>query len=240
MTLVTRMAAATILALWSVITAGQTCPASSGKLKATQDAISDLQKNGRAPAGADCAHEVATNYTFGPRITKEDIDFFNIAADVQRRAAEKRSAANQTTQADAYLNQEIEVRRKFLDEALRESDAGGDEPTKRAVVRHLSSLIGAMALRRDFEKAAEYLGQRKDPTLIDDEALKVWLQGIWSCAKWDGNKRNVCAPATREQCRNKIAVFLDSVSNMKGRTFAPESKVEIQQLKQLSTGTCLQ
>ena len=213
----------------------QSCPAAGAKLKVVQDAISDFQKNTRAPSGADCAYRWASNHLFSPSMEKGEIDFFNMAADVQRAAFKKRADEKASGEADDYLDKEINIRRRFLDQALNQADAVGSD-LRRAVVRHISSLVGAMALRRQYEGAAEYMGKRSDLSVIDDEAWNVWLQAVWSCAKWDGKKANVCEPSTRQICKGEISTFLDSVSSIKSRNLSVRTKRDILQLKEVAKG----
>ncbi|MBG9386654.1 hypothetical protein [Caenimonas aquaedulcis] len=238
----TRFSPARLLLILILVGCGplraQVCPGAGASPKSVRDAISDFQKNSREPAGADCAYRWANNYVFTGSIGRDDMDFFRVAADVQRRASEKRRAAGVLAEADDYLEKEITIRRKILDELLKDPDAKVAAATRPAVVSHLSFLVSAMALRRQYEKAATYLADRTDTSVIDDEALKVWLQAVWSCAKWDGNKTNVCAAATRIICRDKINDFLESVSSMGNRTFPPQAKRDISRLRELADG-CL-
>src|SRR5882724_11960942 len=73
------------------------CPGPETSLTNVRYAVSDFQKNGRAPAGADCAYEWAVNYNLASsKLDTEVLDFFLAAADIQRRAAEKRYEAKLT------------------------------------------------------------------------------------------------------------------------------------------------
>ena len=215
-----------------IIAQAQPCPSAGADTKKVRDAISDMQKNDRAPAGADCAAEWASSYSFGGLITQADMDFFKIAADVQRRAYEKRQNESMNPAADAYLAREIEIRTRILEQALRSPDpaAAKSDLFKRSVVIQLSSLVNAMALRREYERAAIYLGGR-NPDHIDEEALKVWLQAVWSCAKWDGKKTNVCSEQNKDTCKERIQVFLTSVAAQTKRTLPPDSDQDLRALK---------
>lgn len=220
----------------------QTCPPSPAALRTVRNAVSDLQNQARAPAGAKCAFDRADNYAFtAATLSQEEIDFFDTAADVQRRASEIRASETppDTAMAEKYLDQEIALRRRFLEKALKEPESPSGALLRAAVVKHLSSLVNAMAMRRQYQKAAEYLEERP-PNVIDDAALKVWLQAVWSCAKWDGTKANICSPAYARQCSDRISNFLDSVAEMKNRNFPRQAKRDIAQLKSYSsTGGCL-
>lgn len=227
-----------LLAPWGQ---AQVCPASGAGLARVGNAIDDFIRNGRAPAGADCAYSWARGYNFGDAsLTDEELRFIRTAADVQRTAAMlRRDSGNQTT-ADTYLKHEIELRQAFIAAATARDDAAEVARLRSPVVQHLSYLTAAMALRNQYETVTQTLGEQ-DPTYVDKEAVKVWLQALWSCASWDGQKTNLCVQEKKTMCRDKITVFLDAWNSMGQRALGPQARSDINALHKLTAqGGCLQ
>lgn len=217
------------------------CPSGNVPIKQVTNALDEYLQNDRAPAGADCAYEwAATIDLSNTKLTTDVLEFFRRAGHIHRQAADKRLASQKQAEADVYLVHEIQLRKRFLEEALARSTRGpsGDDLQSHAV-RHLSYLISAMALRKEYEQVAKDLANRQT-SIIDEEAIKVWIQALWSCAKWDGNKGNLCA--SKQQCKDQISLFLDAVGEIerRGRSFPPGTRREIQSLQKLaSTNGCL-
>lgn len=220
----------------------QPCPDSRASLLQVRNTINDLGKNDRAPSGADCAYQWASSESLESKpLDTLQIGFWSDAADIQRRAAEKRYAAKRVQDGDDYLDREITLRRRFLQIALKQDlNSTGRDELRRAVVRHLSALAGALARRQQYLEVDKVLANT-DASVIDEEAVNVWLQAVWSCAKFDGQKRNLCTQENREQCKEKIEAFLASVGDMRSRRFPPQTRRDIESLKSLSSkGGCLQ
>lgn len=229
---------ASLLAVFAAPARADECPGSEKSLTVVKNAISEFQRNDRAPAGADCAYTWAMNVELNAEGPPNDvIAFFKAATDVQRAAALKRYGAEITAEGDNYLDQEIELRQRFLQVLIKVTPTTAEQG--RAVVEHLSYMVSALALRHKYETVADVLGETR-AAVIDDEALKVWLRAVWSCANWDGIKTNLCIPENRQQCKNKIEIFLLSVDEMKGRSFPAQTRRDISGLKELSEGSCLQ
>jgi hypothetical protein len=168
------------------------------------------------------------------------ISFFLEGADVHRRAAEKRYAEKKKAEGDRYIDNEIALRRRFLETALRaDLDGKDNEELRRATVRHLSALAGALARRQQYVEVDKVLADTA-ASVIDGEAVRVWLQAVWSCAKFDGSKGNLCTEENKAQCKEKIELFLSSVDQMKGRSFPPQTQRDIDALRRLTgEGGCL-
>lgn len=226
---------------WPGLAIGQSCPEAGASLAAVRQAIIDMRKSGRAPAAAGCALQWASTMELDPERLREPllISFFDEATDAYRRAYEKRRDANRPAEADKYLGEEIALRRSFLEVALRAPPATGDEALSRAIVRHLSSLTGALARRQQFDEVDKVLSNA-EASVIDEEAVNVWLQALWSCAKFDGRKRNLCTPENQRDCKERIEAFLTRIDEMKGRRFRPLARRDIDQLRSLTgEGGCL-
>jgi len=226
---------------WPGVVLAQSCPDAGAGLAAVRQAITDLGKSDRAPAAADCALKWASTMQLEPERLREPnlIRFFQEAADLHRRAYEKRRDANRLAEADKYLGDEIALRRRFLEAALRAQPTAADEPLSRALVRHLSSLAGALGRRQQFEEIDKMLSNT-DASVIDEEAVNVWLQALWSCAKFDGKALNLCTSENQRDCKDRIEAFLARIDEMKGRRFPPLTRRDIDRLRSLTgEGGCL-
>ncbi len=220
----------------------QTCPTAGSSLTQVRYAVDDFIRNGRAPAGADCAYSWADSVDLTSlKLDDALLMFFRSASDVQRAAALKRLAANNTTESEQYLKQEMDLRKRLVDEALsRNSDPNETDRLRPYVVKNLSYIVSALALTRKYQDVAVALSNQ-DPSYVDNEALKVWLQALWSCAKWDGNKQNVCSHENKQICKDKIVVFLDSLNGMGMRKLPPQTRLDIDGLRTITKkGGCLQ
>lgn len=236
------------IALWAALSLStptlvfsQPCPEAGARLLTVRNSVNDIGKSGRAPAASDCALRWAATLTLDPEklIDTDLVRFFLEASDLHRRAYEQRLRANLKPAADKYLSDEILLRRKFLEAALQSQDAATNPELRKATVRHLSSLAGALALAQQFREIDTVLS-RADATVIDEAAVNVWLQALWSCAKFDGQTSNLCAPDNQRQCKDKVSAFLLSVDDMKGRAFARQTAREIDKLRVMaSDGGCL-
>jgi hypothetical protein len=167
------------------------------------------------------------------------VNFFLEASDLHRRAYIKRLDAGKTSEANKYLTDEISLRRRFLEAALQAPASANNDALRRAIVRQISSLTSALALQQNFAAVDKMLANI-EASIIDDAAVSVWLQALWSCARFDGQPTNLCTAANRQECRGPINTFLVSVDDMKGRRFPPQTKREIGRLRDLAgTGGCL-
>lgn len=226
---------------WPGAASGQSCPEAGASLAAVRQAINGLGKSDRAPAAADCALKWASTMQLEPERLREPqlVSFFQEAADLHRRAYEKRQSAGRPAEADKYLGDEMALRRRFLEVALRSPPAPDDGFLPRAIVRHLSSLTGALARRQQFEEVDKVLSNT-EASVIDEEAVNVWLQALWSCARFDGRKSNLCTPESQRDCKDRIEAFLARVDEMKGRRFQPLTRRDIAGLRELTRdGGCL-
>ncbi|MPT26452.1 MAG: hypothetical protein E2602_05920 [Achromobacter sp.] len=223
--------------------AAQPCPSGNAALEHVRNVINDLGKNNQAPAAADCGFAWAAGIALDPNSLTEKvlISFFIEAADLHRRAAEKRFSENLENQADKYLINEITLRRRFIEQALKvDSSTSEYSSLRRAIVRHLSSLTGAWARRKQYIEIDDMLSNTQ-VSVIDTEAVNAWLQAVSSCDKFDGNPNiNLCVVEKRNYCRDRISIFLSSIDEMKWQEFPPRTKKEITGLRRLTTdGGCL-
>lgn len=228
-------------AAWPTLAPGQSCPEAGTSLSIVRNVINDLGKSDRAPAAADCALRWSSTVQLDADRLRDLnlLSFFQEAADLHRRAYEKRQAAGRTADADKYLGDEIVLRRRFLEAALQSQEVSTDEALRRATVRHLSALTGALARRQQFAEVDKVLANA-DASVIDEAAVNVWLQALWSCAKFDGKSTNLCTPDNQRECRDPVSGFLASVDDMKGRRFPPQTRRDIGRLRTLTTeGGCL-
>jgi len=221
-----------------VAVSAQECPGPSATLGAVRNAVSDMARRARAPAAAQCA----AGWSGGVTLSREKLTdatllaFFTEAADVHRRAYETRKAGGLAVEAAKFLDTEIELRRRWISAALESGGPALDETVRRATVKHISSLAGALALRQRFAEIADVLGNT-EPYVIDEAAVSVWLQAVFSCASFDGagSAAKLCTPENMESCRSRITVFLEAVDQMKGRQYPPQTRRDLVQLRSLST-----
>lgn len=221
----------------------QSCPGGGAALVEVRNAINNLGKNNRSPAAADCGYA----WALGVKLDQESmmdpivISFFIEVSDLHRRAAEKRFSESHDKVADGYLSREISLRKKFVEQALRmDAEINDFLPLRRATVKHISALTGALALRKQYAEIDEMLSNIRSG-VVDTEAVNAWLQAISSCDKFDGNPDiNLCVVEKKNECREKISVFLSSVDEMKAIEFPPRTRREIASLRHLSgEGGCL-
>ena len=230
------------LALWALHVQAQQCPGAGSSLVAVRDAVSNMGKSDRIPAAAQCAQKWASGIVLNDAALAEvtSINFFIETADLQRRAYEIRLAAGVKDEAANFLQIEVGLRRRFLEAALRSPDGPVDGPLRNAVVRHLSALSGALARQQSYAEIDKVLANTP-PTVIDAEAVNVWLQAIWSCAKFDGQTANLCSKENRDKCREKISAFFGSLGEMKGRKLMRQTERDVERLRRLTAkGGCLQ
>lgn len=205
----------------------QSCPQPDTRRSQARFVIDQFIRNGRAPAGADCAYSWATGIDLGATgLTDEVLQFFRTASDVQRTAYNQRRD-NGVPGSEQFLAHEIALRTKLIAAALESNDAAQLRPV---VAQNLSYLVAAMALKGQWNDVAETLG-RHSPTNINKDALEVWLQALWSCAQWDGKKLNVCAQSNRQLCKERILVFLESLDDMGKRELPPQTRADIKGLR---------
>ena len=233
--LIARRRLALLACMVPLLAHAQSCPEPGASLVAVRNAINDMGKSDRAPAAAECAWSWAAGMNLEPELLNDQlvVRFFLEASDLHRRAFKKRSAAGRVAEADKYISDEIALRRQFLEAALSPKIMTTDDALRRATVRHLSSMAGALALRQQFDEVDKVLSNTP-ASAVDEEAVSVWLQAIWSCAKFDGKTSNLCTPENQAQCRGRISAFLSSVNEMKGRNYLPQTQRELQKLRNLA------
>lgn len=243
--IVTMMLAA-LSCVPSIFNSAWACPDTGGSLTRMLYAIEDYRKNRQAPAGADCAYSWASGINLGTAEWNDTLlNFFRSATDVQRAAAEMRVGENDKAIREDYLKKEIILRKQFIDEALsKNSDSNESTRLRPYIAKHLSNLVDAWALRSEYKEVANDLGSR-DPNYVNEGAIKVWLQALWSCAKWDGNTQPLCKVADRQTCKKKISVFLEFLDEMEKRklkrNLPTETLHDIRALRELrKKGKCLQ
>jgi hypothetical protein len=225
---------AVCLLLLMHVSHAQVCPSAGTPLNQVRIAVDDYIRSGRAPAGADCAYSWASGFNFGDASLNEDVLlFFRTATDVQRTAANLRLDSGNKAGADGYLKREIELRQSFIKEAMSQEEPREVARLRSSLVQNLSYVAAAMALRSQYEQVVDMLGDQ-DPGYVDREALKVWLQALWSCANWDGKKVNICGQEKKQICREKISIFLDAVANMGDRKLAPQTRNDIDGLRKIT------
>ena len=235
-----RIAFAIFIGLLAPLAHAQVCPDKGTPLSQVRNIIDDFIRNGRAPAGADCAFSWASGLNLGsPRLSDEVLLFFRTASDVQRQAAKLRLSSGNKALADPYLKREIELRQALTQAATSYNEPAEVARLRTTVVQNISYTAAAMGLRDQYEAVTEMLGNQ-DPTYVDKEALRVWLQALWSCSNWDGQTANICAQPKKDLCRDKISVFLDAWNTMGPRELPPQTRHDINGLRKLTDkGGCL-
>ena len=218
------------------------CPGAGATLIAVRNAVNDMGKSDRIPAAAKCAQKWASGIELNEQALSDPIliNYFVEAADLHRRAYDIRQSMGEAGEAESYLQGEIVLRKRFLEAALRSPDGPAEGPLRIAVVKHLSALSGALARRQAYAEIDNVLANTP-PTVIDAEAVNVWLLAIWSCAKFDGQTANLCSTENRDKCREKISGFLASLGEMKGRKLMRQTERDVERLRRLTAkGGCLQ
>jgi len=238
-----RMIAAVLSFFWAFAVMAEACPDGDASLVQVRNVINDLGKSGRAPAGAECGYGWAEGINFDkPSLTDQVlISFFLEVADLHRQAYLKRLAEGYVAIANSYLDKEIAVREKFIEQVLAADDeTRKSESLQRATVKHLSAMATAYVKRKKYAEIAEYLSQ-KPTNIIDHEAVRAWLQAVSSCDKFDGDPNvNLCAVKDRQICQKTISDFLASVDEMKSQLFSSKTGREIAVLRRLTAdGGCL-
>jgi len=210
----------------------QTCPSADASLTSFRNAINETAKKGRSPSAANCAYKRIQSASFGPQELSNSafVRFLEEAADINRVAAAIRTKTGAKEASDKYLEQEIEIRRQFLAAALDDRAPTGPE-LHSATVRNISALANAFALRQRFEDVDKVLSDT-EAKYVDAAAVKVWLQALWSCAKFDGVAANPCTPEHRQTCKQKVEAFFESLNAMKGKTFTPGTRRDIERLQE--------
>lgn len=238
-----RIALIMCLALFTSFAIAQSCPGGGTALAEVRNVVNDLGKKNLSPAAADCGYAWALGVKLDQETMMETtvIRFFIEVSDLHRRAAEKRFSEGHDSVADGYLSREISLRRRFVEQALKmDAEINDSLPLRRATVKHISALTGAMALRKQYAEIDKMLSNIRSG-VVDTEAVNAWLQAISSCDKFDGNPDiNLCVVEKKHECRAKISVFLSSVDEMKSIEFPPRTRREIASLRNLSgEGGCL-
>lgn len=212
--------------------ASQTCPTAGTPLSKIDDAIVEYHRNGRAPAGADCAYQWAMGQGSETSVLSKDyINLFREASFIQRQAASMRRNASQREERVRFLEQEIEIRTKFLNDLLQSDAVAAPESHKRLIVSNISFLASALGEASQYERLAIELG-KQDPDYLDAESVNVWLRAVWSCAQWDGKKSNVVAAGTCQACKTSIETLLLSVEQIEARKkLPPATRVELGNLR---------
>lgn len=210
----------------------QACPPADAGLTSFRAAVNDIAKKGRAPSAANCAYRRIQSSTVGPEDlgTSAFVRFLEEAADINRMAASIRAKEGAKDAEDKYLDQEIDIRRRFLAAALDDKAPAGPA-LHEATVRNISALANALAFRQSFEEVDKVLSDT-EAKYVDAAAVKVWLQALWSCAKFDGVAANPCTPQHRETCKAKVEVFFESLNSMKGKNFTPGTRRDINRLQE--------
>lgn len=238
-----RMIAAVLSFFWASAVMAEACPDGDASLVQVRNVINDLGKNNQAPAAADCGFAWAENMNFDDVALTDKvlINFFLEAADLNRRAYRKRAAAKLDQSAANYLDNEIALRKQFVEQVLKaDPEIQNYQPLRRATTIHLSAMTKAYVDRKKYSEMADYLS-RTPTSIIDSEAVRAWLQAVSSCDKFDGDSNiNLCAVENKRVCQKKISAFLSSVDEMTTRTFPPTTGREIAGLRRLTAdGGCL-
>jgi hypothetical protein len=215
----------------------QRCPGPGASLVSVRNAINDLAKKLRSPAAADCASQWAPAFPLTEQTISDPLlrFFYLEAADIARSASEKRIGEGEAAEADAYLRQEIALRRRLLAMAVKGGSTSKDEGLNRATVKTVSGLAGALARRQEYLAIDKQLGDVPSE-VIDEEAVGVWLQALYSCATFNGAPRDLCAitPADKQLCREKVETFLESVDSMGPRAYRRSVTREIASLRKMA------
>jgi hypothetical protein len=238
-----RFVAAVALSLLAVSSAhAQECPTSEDELVVARAKIARIANAGRHPFAADCAAQRASVTA----LTQENIsapnvlEFFREASDLQRRAYQKRKDSRLDADAARYLDKEIELRQAWIQVALEPGQKFPVDPVRRATVRHVSALSSALALRERYEDVDKFLANAQ-PAAIDEAAVGVWLQALYSCRSFDGvgSLDKLCSAENTQACGHRISGFFEAIDQMKGRTYPPQIQRDIKQLKKATQeGKC--
>lgn len=225
------------------IAVAQPCPGGEASLAEVRNVINDLGKNNQAPAAADCGYAWGSSVKLDQdsMADKVLIYFFTEAADLHRQAYRKRKRENLEKSADMYLVSEIALRKRFVEEALKmDIDVTELQLLRRETIKHISALTGALALRKQYLEIDKILSDTRS-SVIDNEAIRAWLQAISSCDKFDGNPDiNMCVVEKKEDCRERISIFLSFVDDLKRQEFSGRTQKEIANLRRLTEdGGCL-
>jgi len=227
-----RLAVSMMIGLAARAAFAQACPDGDTGLTIFRSAVNDIAKKGRSPSAASCAYRRVQSSVIKPEDLKSFalVRFLEEAADINRMAATMRSNEGAKEAEATYLDQEIDIRRRFLTAALGDQAPVGPA-LHEATVRNISALANALAIRQNFEEVDKVLSDT-EARYVDAAAVKVWLQALWSCAKFDGVAANPCTPQHRETCKAKVEVFFESLRSMTGRNFTPSTRRDIKRLKE--------
>ncbi len=217
----------------------QECATSDDTLGVARAKIARIANAGRHPFAADCAARRAsvTDLTQENISESNILEFFREASDLQRKAYQKRKDDRMDAEAARYLDKEIELRQVWIQVALEPGKDLPDGPLRRATVRHVSSLSSAFALRQRYEDVDKLLANAR-PAAIDEAAVAVWLQALYSCRSFDGlgNLTKLCSPDNIQACGPRISGFFEAIDQMKGRSYPPQTQRDLTQLKNATQG----
>lgn len=206
------------------------CPQAEAGLRAITNFVSNSQKAGRAPAGADCAYESFGNLNLANESLEGEVEFYAAAGDAHRAAANKRLSTGDKALHDQYLDHEIKLRATFIANYVDPEKPKIAEDNRVQVVKQLSALSQAMALRGEYKQVSQLLGDQP-ATFVDGASVALWLKAIRSCARWDGQYDNFCSAQNLAACRAPIDTFFKSVDAMVGRQFRPSVQLELASLR---------
>jgi hypothetical protein len=223
-------------------TFAQECPTSADTLVVARAKIARIANAGRHPSAADCAAKRSAVIA----LTQENItdpnilEFFREASDLHRKAYQMRRDARLDVDAARYLDKEIDLRQTWIQAAVEPGKDVPDGALRRATVRHISSLSSALALRQRFEDVDKFLANAQ-PSAIDEAAVAVWLQALYSCRAFDGSGSlaKLCSPQNVQACGQRISNFFEAIEQMKGRSYPPQTQRDLLQLKRATQdGKC--
>lgn len=196
------------------------CPGPGATPAQAQALFDEFVTRRLSRAGADCAAEWARSFVAPERdFTAAELKAWKVAADVQRRAHDQPDT--EKAQAQRFLAQEVEIRRRALELIVRNADIELQGEQRREAIVHLASLVDAQDRLAQFKDIADDLPLRP-PWLLREDPLRVWLKAVRSCQAWDGNaSMNVCDLGIAQACRSSHSAFMDAVLGSDGQAPAP-------------------
>lgn len=230
-----RLVVAVLSVLVASCASAQVCPKLDESLANAREKIRKIVDAGFLPFAARCADERASIITLDEDNISDPnvIEFFRDAGYLYRKASDIRKKTGLEEDAARFLDKEIALRKAWIDVALRPGAKLPQGPIRKATIIHVSERSSALALRQRFKDVDEFLSDVQ-PTAIDEVAVGVWLQALYSCNSFDGlgSLEKLCRPENTQACGQKISYFFEAIEQMTGRVYPRRLERDIAQLKE--------